>query len=592
MHPPYISEDVRSPGERALFHKLKNDPGSKDWIVLHSLYVAVHSKRISGEIDFVVIIPNYGVLCLEVKAGNVSRKNGRWIYGEGANAKMSSTGPFRQASDAMHEIRTYVCKKDPVLNNILFFSGVLFTARSFDEESPEWHTWQYADRGTFSRKPISHICVDMLKHAHAYISNSESSVWYSNKRSRPTQQQAERILELLRGDFEYFITPEEEVDDLEKSIKNFTEEQFKALDLLELNERVLYKGPAGTGKTFLAMETARRSVLSGKKTLLLCYNNLLGKSIGGHVHKLVNCETNSLVVGTLHKFLLSISGLKADNAQNPEFWNKELPETVIDRCLSGVVKAPMFNHLIIDEAQDIATDSYLDVLDLLLEGGISGGSWAIFGDFERQAIYKNDGGVSGIELENRIKERSPYYTQYPLRINCRNNEAIALGIELSCHLSPGYSDYLHHGSEKCVETLFYNTNKEQLNCLRNIVLQLCKNEKYPPESIVVLSNKRDEECTAKLLEEIDEEGVYIPIKSSDRSNDQIGYCTVHSFKGLESPVVIITDINRIHGEQHEALLYVGMSRARIRLVLLMHESCRGNWKDVLKKTFLDQPVKG
>lgn len=591
MIPPYLSEDVQSPGEKALFFKLRDDPATKDWIVLHSLFVAEHPKRISGEIDFVVIVPNYGVLCLEVKAGNVSRKNGMWVYGEGSNAKTSGVGPFRQASDSMHKIRTYLCDKDTELKNIMFFSGVLFTARIFDEESPEWHEWQYADRNSFSRKPISLICTNILKSAHAYVSKCGTSAWYDNKLSRPTVEQATRMMELLRGDFEYFISPEEKVHDLECSIKRYTEEQFKALDLLGLNDRVLYKGPAGTGKTFLAMEAARRSVLSGNRTLLLCYNNLLGKWLIENTGSLKNDNNNQFIVGTLHKFLLSISGQRAAGSNSQEFWNNELPSIVIDRCLNGVIKAPMFKYLIIDEVQDITSDLCLDVLDLLLEGGLSGGKWAMFGDFERQAIYKNNSNSSGEDIENRIKERSQYYTQYPLRINCRNDESIAIGVELSCHLSPGYTDYLHHGGDKGVEAIFYNTSKEQLTGLRNIVRQLKSTEKYPADSIVVLSSKRDEECSARMLEEVDETGEYIPIRSSGGPDGQIGYSTIHSFKGLESPVVIITDINRITGEQYEALLYVGMSRARVRLVLLMHESCRENWKVVLQNTFISKNIK-
>jgi hypothetical protein len=46
--------------------------------------------------------------------------------------------------------------------------------------------------------------------------------------------------------------------------------------------------------------------------------------------------------------------------------------------------------LVIDEAQDLLEDEYLDVLDLLVKGGLAGGRWAFFGDFERQAIYISD----------------------------------------------------------------------------------------------------------------------------------------------------------------------------------------------------------
>ncbi len=68
MIPPIPHTGTNSPGELEIFFKLQNDPGAKDWTVLHSLDVANHSKQVSGEIDFVIIVPSKGILCVEVKA--------------------------------------------------------------------------------------------------------------------------------------------------------------------------------------------------------------------------------------------------------------------------------------------------------------------------------------------------------------------------------------------------------------------------------------------------------------------------------------------------------------------------------------------
>ena len=68
MIPSQLPTDCKSPGERSLFPRFKNDPDTAGWIVLHSLGVAKHPKRIEGELDFVVIVPGAGILCLEVKA--------------------------------------------------------------------------------------------------------------------------------------------------------------------------------------------------------------------------------------------------------------------------------------------------------------------------------------------------------------------------------------------------------------------------------------------------------------------------------------------------------------------------------------------
>jgi len=99
MIPPYISPSCPSPGEREIFRRLKNDPETSDWIVLHSLDIADHVRQISGEADFVIIIPAKGVLCIEVKAcSSLRRENGQWFYG--LDNRPDRRGPFRQASEA------------------------------------------------------------------------------------------------------------------------------------------------------------------------------------------------------------------------------------------------------------------------------------------------------------------------------------------------------------------------------------------------------------------------------------------------------------------------------------------------------------
>ena len=56
----------------------------------------------------------------------------------------------------------------------------------------------------------------------------------------------------------------------------------------------------------------------------------------------------------------------------------------------------------------------------------------------------------------------------------------------------------------------------------------------------------------------------------------IRFSTIHSFKGLESQVVIMVDIEEVDDDKSQSLLYVGMSRARSLLILLIHERARSS----------------
>jgi Nuclease-related domain len=102
MLPVQFDVSTASAAERKLFDLLKNDPDTKDWIVLHSLGLARRGKKPYGEIDFVVLIPAEGVFCLEVKGGRIACQNGEWATTNrlGQTEKLNRS-PFLQAREGM-----------------------------------------------------------------------------------------------------------------------------------------------------------------------------------------------------------------------------------------------------------------------------------------------------------------------------------------------------------------------------------------------------------------------------------------------------------------------------------------------------------
>ncbi|MGB7340749.1 MAG: ATP-binding domain-containing protein [Phototrophicaceae bacterium] len=51
-------------------------------------------------------------------------------------------------------------------------------------------------------------------------------------------------------------------------------------------------------------------------------------------------------------------------------------------------------------------------------------------------------------------------------------------------------------------------------------------------------------------------------------NMAIKVCSIYSYKGLESSVVILTELDKLHEDVARQLLYVGLSRARNHAVIL------------------------
>ena len=68
----------------------------------------------------------------------------------------------------------------------------------------------------------------------------------------------------------------------------------------------------------------------------------------------------------------------------------------------------------------------------------------------------------------------------------------------------------------------------------------------------------------------------------------ITYSTVHSFKGLENSYIILTDISSINDDEFKSLLYVGMSRAKVGLIVLLNERSRRDYNELLKKGLKDR----
>ena len=93
------------------------------------------------------------------------------------------------------------------------------------------------------------------------------------------------------------------------------------------------------------------------------------------------------------------------------------------------------DYLIVDEIQDLSMPGYLDVLDLLIVGGLAAGRCLFFGDFERQALYGVDDGRAA------VRARMPALAAHSLTANCRNLPRIGTATEVLASLSPGYKHF-------------------------------------------------------------------------------------------------------------------------------------------------------
>jgi hypothetical protein len=556
--PAEIYTGCPSPGEREIFLRLKNSPGIDDWVILHSLDLAGHIRQISGEADFVIIAPELGILCVEVKACTRLRRDEKgWWYG--SEAKPDVRGPFRQASEAMHTIRQRISRARSDLADIPCWSAVAFPYLAFNQQSPEWHEWQVIDAPKFRSRSFPELVRMVLVRAREYL-EQKGTAWFRSNDRRPTSAQVSELAGILRPSFELFASPKTRAQQLESEVKHYTAEQYRALDAMTSNPRVLFMGPAGTGKTLLAIEAARRAAAGGYRVLFVCFNRYLGQWLADQMSSLAP----QVRASTLHRYMLEVSNVPIKPLATASFWDSELPAYALSTLLETMSSAE-YDELIVDEAQDILQSDYLDVLDLSLRGGLAAGRWRFFGDFEKQSIYVH-GPQEPLAL---LRQRVDAFAEYGLRENCRNPPRIACLAHLLGRLSPDYNKVLRPDNAIEPQILYYGNADHQRQLLAK-QLEVFYKEDLQANEVVILSTRADQHSAAQMLAG----GRWEVRPFTERKPRHVGYCSIHAFKGLEARAVILTDVDDLAPPGTSDLFYTGVTRPLERLVILANQTTR------------------
>lgn len=540
-----------SPGEKHLYKLLRDNPLTKDWVVLHSLHIANHVSKAKGEADFVLLIPEHGIATLEVKSHRTVRvTSGSWFLGSDKTAHES---PFVQSERAMFSIRERLQKKLSFSKNVTFLNMCWFTEVAFPKESTfEWQAWQVLNSNDLET-PVDSI-LNSFNSGIDHLRNKINSQIGHNPSFNQIQIAA--IIDCLRPDFEFALSEKQVRSQRREELIRFVEDQYHALDLIALMPRIVFKGPAGTGKSLLALEMARRASLEGKKVMLLCFNTLLASYLRSQV------QNPNLEISTIDSFAYRVASLitKEPLPKNPiEALN------MINFASLSVPLELKVDLLIIDEAQDTLNSSYFSLLNSLLEGGLSTGKWIAFGDFDSQQIY---GSEDGLKI---VMERFGEVPIASLSKNCRNVIQIGHFAEGILSSMPKWNSFLRTSDNPNPRLIAIPPNTDMIPLLDEIIGKL-RSEYFSWDEIVVLS-PLEIPNPADVFSESKYSKKFSTIDS--KQSGQISFSTIGRFKGLESSCVIALDLEQLKNwSTKNELLYILFTRATDRLAIMANNEAR------------------
>ena len=138
--------------------------------------------------------------------------------------------------------------------------------------SPVRADWQMAGipRGLIIDQAEMSNCAELIRHAIEHEAQGGSSL---------AATYLKRILPHLFGDFDPDSSPAGDADELETRQDQLTERQKVLLDSTRAIPRARFVGGAGSGKTWLAAEKARRLAKDGQRVGLFYYNKGLAEDL-------------------------------------------------------------------------------------------------------------------------------------------------------------------------------------------------------------------------------------------------------------------------------------------------------------------------
>ena len=604
--------------EKEMFERLAGIPDNK-WTVFSQFMV----ERFDGdqrprELDFVILIPeSYSVVYLEVKSGKYFVEDRQWFVGDEENNVAINPSPPEQAKTGMWTLKDNFHSKlqdNPMYGSLLLsFNGGVGCRFDVSEEAKEtadinkgaWILGGSEIDGVDALHQSLRAMADKVREQFGKQGNPK---FWNDQQRQFAAAQLNLLEQILHRPGTTPITVDNffstNLDTLRQELLEPTQEQNMALQLMDHNDRCIIDGAAGTGKTVLAMEFAKRLCEDqGQTVAIMCSNPELSSRFGKWTQKLSTEGGGKVIAGTPATLLSHAFG--SDRVFMPRHIQRiadlaHLEGTLkqgyldsdwkhfVDETLADLEDPRIFDCLIVDEAQNLADEVFLTLMDRLLKGGLGSGKWVMFGDFVNQNIVtprRNDR-----DGKEEIKRYAPHVTYYRLRINCRNTEEVANAITKITGIE---SPELRGIFGPPVEFKYFDS-EDMLADMLTEQMNEWESKHFRSRQIIMLTSEDEDTFHRrhygkwKLINVREPStGIADSIRTSDDEVNAVRYSDVFDFQGLESDLVILVmpvtkrqsrlgASNTLPEQEHMMrILYTGMSRANMVLVVMADVGYQG-----------------
>lgn len=525
MYPKNISDYLPTDSERIVFHELKKQlPDSFEVFYSVSWTSCEAGTMMKSEADFIIVSPEYGFLCLEVKGGNGIRvENNIWYVNDATHGERRlNTSPYCQAEKSMYYFKQIFSNKYNTAYQGIFGAGVIFPFY------PISNTLQLDKRDrecTIDCNDLNNLFDRVKKMFRFWAGRS-----YGMRHYALSQHKA--FLDLVRERIAISAAAGALVQYKEQQLSVINRVQDNYVYFLSNVRQFFIRGGAGTGKTWIAMKMSfSEAYRTNKKVAFLCTSPHLAVEVRTKIGDYVE--------------VYCISELFEKIAH--DFYKLEAPRYhgVFKNMKSDIER---YDAIFIDEAQDFSEEWAKVVRELLVDKNTS--RLGVF--YDDVQVLREDSFGDGFKIKD-----DPFL----LRENIRNTSSIYQWTAEKTNLGTDVIANPVEGPTPITEYIMdfgHMTNYLETTLRRYLV-----DEYLPNSSLVVLTDDVDKFMSFYS----DGIAIWKFINGPVSNNNEIKIMSVEEFKGLESDMVIY-----IHGSNvTENMNYIAYTRAKFYLIEMVRK---------------------